>query len=155
MHPSQSIGGGEKTPVTRESAKKKAVPRWESAEAFAKASEEALGEKYSPESIAGFVAYWTEPSANGSMRWQGEKYFDISRRMANSARMGFCEPAFVPPTWNEVHAYATAKNMPEPWAASFYAHYKSVGWKAGKARIVDWKPRLSAWCNDQQRREAV
>lgn len=28
-----------------------------------------------------FVAYWTEPSASGKMRFEGEKYFDHGRRM--------------------------------------------------------------------------
>lgn len=30
---------------------------------------------------AEFMAYWTEPSADGKMRFEGEKYFDHGRRM--------------------------------------------------------------------------
>lgn len=32
--------------------------------------------------IKKFISYWTEPSRQGKQRWQGEKYFDISRRLA-------------------------------------------------------------------------
>lgn len=33
--------------------------------------------------LAKFIAYWTEPSkTNSHVRWQGEKYFDVRRRLA-------------------------------------------------------------------------
>lgn len=33
--------------------------------------------------IKKFISYWTESSRQGKQRWQGEKYFDISRRLAS------------------------------------------------------------------------
>lgn len=47
---------------------------------------------------AGFFAYWTEQSASGKMRFEGEKYFDHGRRMdtwmktARSRTNGFGKP---------------------------------------------------------------
>lgn len=29
-----------------------------------------------------FISYWTESNAKGKQRWEGEKYFDVSRRFA-------------------------------------------------------------------------
>ena len=55
---------------------------------------------------AEFMAYWTEPSADGKMRFEGEKYFDHGRRMdtwkKTAASRGELTPKEVPVTggWN-------------------------------------------------------
>lgn len=51
-----------------------------------------------PEKLrAEFLAYWTEPSAGGKMRFEGETYFDHGRRMdtwkANASKRGELTPA--------------------------------------------------------------
>ena len=42
--------------------------------------------KYEKQMLADFQAYWTETDQKGKMRFQAEKYFDISRRLATWAR---------------------------------------------------------------------
>jgi len=42
--------------------------------------------KYDKSMLAEFQAYWTERNSKGKMRYQAEKYFDISRRLATWAR---------------------------------------------------------------------
>ena len=81
------------------------------------------------------------------MRWQGEKYFDMARRLANSQRMGYGSAAFVPPTSGEVLQYARERKMPEQWAMDFYVHYRGVGWKCGKTAMADWKVISSIWAS--------
>ena len=102
--------------------------------------------------VENFVSYWTESSATGKMRWEAEKYFDMPRRLAVSARLGYGEPTFTPPSIGEIREYANARSMPEQWAMDFYAHYKAIGWMVGKTRMVDWKPKLASWCTQQQQR---
>jgi hypothetical protein len=45
-------------------------------------SERKMQEKFARAEVMKFVSYWTERSASGKMRWQGEKYFDLRRRFA-------------------------------------------------------------------------
>jgi len=42
--------------------------------------------KYEKQMLADFQAYWTETDQKGKMRFQAEKFFDISRRLATWAR---------------------------------------------------------------------
>jgi hypothetical protein len=42
--------------------------------------------KYDKQMLADFQAYWTETDQKGKMRFQAEKFFDISRRLATWAR---------------------------------------------------------------------
>jgi len=42
--------------------------------------------KYDKQMLADFQAYWTEPDKKGKMRYEAEKYFDISRRLATWKR---------------------------------------------------------------------
>lgn len=42
--------------------------------------------KYDKQMLAEFQAYWMEKDAKGKMRFQAEKFFDISRRLATWAR---------------------------------------------------------------------
>ena len=43
-------------------------------------------DKYDKQMLADFQAYWMEKDGKGRMRYQAEKYFDISRRLATWAR---------------------------------------------------------------------
>jgi hypothetical protein len=42
--------------------------------------------KYDKQMLADFQAYWTETNSKGKMRHQGEKFFDIAKRLATWAR---------------------------------------------------------------------
>lgn len=42
--------------------------------------------KYDKQMLADFQAYWMEKDSKGKMRYQAEKFFDISRRLATWAR---------------------------------------------------------------------
>ena len=42
--------------------------------------------KYDKQMLADFQAYWTETNTRGKMRYQGEKFFDIAKRLATWAR---------------------------------------------------------------------
>jgi len=42
--------------------------------------------KYDKQMLADFQAYWTETNSRGKMRYQGEKFFDIAKRLATWAR---------------------------------------------------------------------
>lgn len=42
--------------------------------------------KYDKQMLADFQAYWMEKDGKGKMRYQAEKFFDISRRLATWAR---------------------------------------------------------------------
>jgi len=60
--------------------------------------------KYDKQMLADFQAYWTETDQKGKMRFQAEKFFDISRRLAtwNRNQSTFAknqnsENTFVPP----------------------------------------------------------
>lgn len=153
--PAQDTRKGANVAQVVESGRKKPAPVWKSHEEFAQAAHEAADGKYSPATMENFIAYWTEPNAKGKMRWQAESFFDMARRIANSARMGYGIEPFTPPTGSEVRAYAAEKGMPEQWANEFHGHYKSVGWMVGKVKMADWKAKLAIWCNAQLKREAV
>jgi hypothetical protein len=70
--------------------------------------------KYDKQMLADFQAYWTETDQKGKMRFQAEKFFDVSRRLAtwnrnqssfgknqNSANTSF--PAENSPSWRPSH----------------------------------------------------
>jgi hypothetical protein len=67
--------------------------------------------KYDKQMLADFKAYWTETDQKGKMRFQAEKFFDISRRLAtwNRNQSTFAKNqnspnTFVPPaTVRKVH----------------------------------------------------
>ena len=61
----------------------------------------------------------------------------------------------VPPTAEEVRAYAFACGYPDIDAERFLDHYASVGWMSGSTPIVDWKPKLRAWGQEDRRRRAA
>ena len=42
--------------------------------------------KYEKSMLADFQAYWTEKNSKGKMRYEAEKFFDVSRRLATWAR---------------------------------------------------------------------
>jgi len=44
---------------------------------------------YTDEMYKDFLAYWKEPSQTGKQRWQGEKFFDLNRRLDNWFRSPF------------------------------------------------------------------
>lgn len=41
-----------------------------------------IDENFAKRELAKFVSYWTETNQRGKQRWQGEKYFDINKRIA-------------------------------------------------------------------------
>ena len=43
-------------------------------------------DKYSQEMLDEFIDYWTEPNQKGKMRWEGEKFFHIGRRLGRWAK---------------------------------------------------------------------
>lgn len=47
---------------------------------------EPLREKYAPRLLEDFLDYWTEPDAKGKERWQKEKTWQTSRRVARWKR---------------------------------------------------------------------
>ena len=156
--PDPSIGTAEpiKEPTRRQSGQKKAIAAWRTREDFAEAAKIAALGKHSDTLVEEFVGYWTEENmTTGRMRWQGEKYFDMARRLANSQRMGYGSAAFVPPTSGEVLQYARERKMPEQWAMDFYVHYRGVGWKCGKTAMADWKVKLAGFCTEKARNQAI
>ncbi len=57
--------------------------------------------------------------------------------------------AFVPPTLDEVKAYAKEKNL-DGWvdATEFFDYYSSQGWrKANGVQITSWRQALSGWAS--------
>ena len=156
--PGPSIGTAEpiKEPTRRQCGQKKAIAAWRTREDFAEAAKIAALGKHSDALVEEFVGYWTEENmTTGRMRWQGEKYFDMARRLANSQRMGYGSAAFVPPTSGEVLQYARERKMPEQWAMDFYVHYRGVGWKCGKTAMADWKVKLAGFCTEKARNQAI
>lgn len=43
--------------------------------------EKGLDEKTARNELDKFILYWTEPNQKGKQRWQGEKFFDVKRRL--------------------------------------------------------------------------
>lgn len=52
---------------------------------------------------------------------------------------------FVPPSLEEVRAYAKEKRLPEREAEKFFLYYESIGWSVGRARMKNWRSALSGW----------
>ena len=61
---------------------------------------------------------------------------------------------FVPPSLEEVQAYATEKgwSLKEFSPEQFISYYESNGWKVGKNKMSKWKAAASGWV-DRYRRE--
>lgn len=43
--------------------------------------EKGLNEKIAKTELDKFILYWTEPNQRGKQRWQGQKFFDVRRRL--------------------------------------------------------------------------
>lgn len=55
-------------------------------------------------------------------------------------------PRFVPPTVDEVAAYAAERGAPGFNAERFCSYYASVGWKVGKKKAMsDWRASVRYW----------
>lgn len=52
---------------------------------------------------------------------------------------------FVPPTVDEIAAYAAEKNYQRVDADRFWNFYQSKGWKVGKSPMKDWKAAVCNW----------
>ena len=52
---------------------------------------------------------------------------------------------FVPPTLDEVIAFAREIGYPQHKAEKFYDYYSANGWKAGKRRLTNWKAKMREW----------
>lgn len=55
---------------------------------------------------------------------------------------------FVPPTVDEVKAYAAKMGYAGFNAVKFHAHYESNGWKVSKNKMKDWKAAVRYWANN-------
>lgn len=55
---------------------------------------------------------------------------------------------FVPPTVDEVKAYAAEMGYAGFNAVKFHAHYESNGWKVSKNKMKDWKASVRYWANN-------
>lgn len=77
---------------------------------------------------------------------------------ASDAHASASQP-FVPPTPEEVEAYARASTMPAFSAEEFVDHYSTVGWVMPNGRPVrDWHPLARSWARRQgefDRRDAA
>jgi hypothetical protein len=58
---------------------------------------------------------------------------------------------FVPPTLDELTAYAKEAGMPDP--QRWMDHYTSNGWKVGKSKMVDWKACVRNWARSANQQE--
>lgn len=61
-------------------------------------------------------------------------------------------PAFVPPTEEEVLAYAQSMAYAHFDAARFVDFYISKNWYVGKNKMKDWKAAVRNWCRSNQER---
>jgi hypothetical protein len=51
----------------------------------------------------------------------------------------------VPPAKEEVIRWFTEKQISLDTGSAFYHHYKAIGWKIGKNRIVEWQDAAEKW----------
>lgn len=58
-------------------------------------------EKYSQELLNDFIAYWTEKSKSGKMRFEGEKYFSVSKRLLTWSKNEMKFKSNGKPTWTD------------------------------------------------------
>lgn len=59
---------------------------------------------------------------------------------------------FVPPTVDEIAAYAAEKDYKRVDADRFWNFYQSKGWKVGKSPMKDWKAAVSNWEHNSDNR---
>lgn len=52
---------------------------------------------------------------------------------------------FVPPTLEEVIAFARSVGYPQHKAEKFFRYYSGTDWKAGKKRLTNWQEKLQEW----------
>ena len=52
---------------------------------------------------------------------------------------------FVPPTLEEVIAFARSVGYPQHKAEKFFRYYSGTDWKAGKHRLTNWQEKLQEW----------
>ena len=78
---------------------------------------------------------------------------DITRltRITRITREG--TKGFVPPTLDEVIAFAREIGYPEHKAEKFFRYYSANGWKAGKKRLTNWQEKLQEWKSEDEARE--
>ena len=60
---------------------------------------------------------------------------------------------FVPPTLDEVVAFAREIGYPQYKAERFFRNYSAKKWKAGNSRLTNWQERLQEWKSEDEARE--
>ena len=70
---------------------------------------------------------------------------DITRltRITRITREG--TKGFVPPTLDEVIAFAREIGYPQYKAEKFYDYYSGTGWKAGRHGLTNWQGKMREW----------
>lgn len=76
---------------------------------------------------------------------QGEIPPSTVKNKENKKVIGGPEHSLPIPTIEEVILAASERDIPENEAKMFFYHYDSVGWKAGKNQMKNWKSALSGW----------
>ena len=78
---------------------------------------------------------------------------DITRltRITRITREG--TKGFVPPTLDEVIAFAREIGYPQYKAEKFFRNYSAKKWKAGNSRLTNWQEKLREWKSEDEARE--
>lgn len=59
---------------------------------------------------------------------------------------------FVPPTLDEVIAFARDIDYPQHKAEKFFRNYSAKEWKAGNSRLTNWQDKLREWKSEDEAR---
>lgn len=78
---------------------------------------------------------------------------DITRvtRETKETREG--TKGFVPPTLDDVIAFAREIGYPQYKAEKFFRNYSAKKWKAGNSRLTNWQEKLQEWKSEDEARE--
>lgn len=78
---------------------------------------------------------------------------DITRETKETKETRGGTNGFVPPTLDEVIAFAREIGYPQYKAEKFFRNYSAKKWKAGNSRLTNWQEKLQEWKSEDEARE--
>ena len=78
---------------------------------------------------------------------------DITRVTRETKETRGGTKGFVPPTLDEVIAFAREIGYPQYKAEKFFRNYSAKKWKAGNSRLTNWQEKLQEWKSEDEARE--
>lgn len=78
---------------------------------------------------------------------------DITRETKETKETRGGTKGFVPPTLDEVVAFAREIGYPQYKAEKFFRNYSAKKWKAGNSRLTNWQEKLQEWKSEDEARE--